>query len=655
MFRVLTCLTTEHDWRLVIVAGIVCLFASLTAISLFNRARATEGHTRAIWIIGAGTAAGCGIWATHFIAMLAYEPGVPIAYDIILTALSLIAAACVTAGGLGVAVSGPPRWGPLVGGGIVGAGIACMHYLGMWAVELPGRVTWSLDLVLASVALGMLFGMFALTIAVRRNDIQGTCAAAVLLTLSIVLHHFTAMGAVEIVPDPTRAITTFSISPTSLAVAVASSAMAVLGMSLVSAFADSRLSDRSRLLSAALNNMSQALLMLDRSGRVIICNDRYLQMYGLPPGSVQSGCLLRDVLSQRMAVGTFAGDPDEYVAAVLVELAEGKPTNKVVERGGRTMAISNRPMAGGDWVTTHEDITERELAEKQHISLVEQQERRAAIDGAIRSFRESVETVLRTVSDSTVAMRSTAKTVSASSGETSQRAAGAIHTSNEASTNVGTAAAAAEELLNSIAEISRQLGQATKLVGTAVTEAQTTNDEIAGLTHAAQKIGDVVKLIQHIAGQTNLLALNATIEAARAGDSGKGFGVVASEVKSLAVQTAKATEQIEAQIAAVQSSTTRAVEAIRRNAERMQEIDQYTSAIAAAVKQQNVATGAISHNVASAAAGTKAVVAVLEGVAGAVTKTGNSVETVLAVSQTVEAAAADLREKVEGFLAKVVV
>src|SRR5712691_7897406 len=259
MFRVLTCLTTEHDWRLVIVAGIVCLFASVTAISLFNRARATEGHTRAIWIVGAGTAAGCGIWATHFIAMLAYEPGVPITYDISLTALSLIAAACVTAGGLGVAVSGPPQWGPLVGGGIVGAGIACMHYLGMWAVELPGRVTWSLDLVLASVALGMLFGMFALTIAVRRNDIQGTCAAAVLLTLSIVLHHFTAMGAVEIVPDPTRAITTLSISPTSLAVAVASSAMAVLGMSLVSAFADSRLSDRSRLLSAALNNMSQAL------------------------------------------------------------------------------------------------------------------------------------------------------------------------------------------------------------------------------------------------------------------------------------------------------------------------------------------------------------------------------------------------------------
>jgi len=655
MFRVLTCLTTAHDWRLVIVAGVVCFLASLTAISLFNRARATGGRTRATWILAAGTATGFSIWATHFIAMLAYDPSVPIAFNISLTALSLVAAATITAGGLSVAVYRPVQWGPPVGGGIIGAGVACMHYLGMWAVELPGRVTWSADLVLASITLGILFGAFALSMAVRSNDRRGVVIAAILLTLAVVSHHFTAMGAVEIVPDPTRVVDPLSLSPISLALAIASAAMAVLGMSASAAFADRRISERSRLLDTALNNMSQALLMLDRSGRVIVCNDRYLQMYRLSPGSVAHGCLLRDVLRQRIAAGTFAGDPDQYVADVLLEAAAGKPTNKVVGRGGRTIAISNRPMVGGDWVTTHEDITERQLAETQRASLVEQQEHRASVDAAILSFRESVETVLRTVSDSAATMRSTATTLSVSSGKTSQLAAGAVHTSNEESANVGAASDAALELSRSIAEISRQLGQATELVGIAVTEANTTNDEIANLSQAAQEIGDVVKLIRHIAGQTNLLALNATIEAARAGESGKGFAVVASEVKSLAVQTAKATEQIAGQISAVQTSTAGAVEAIRRNTERMQEINRYTSAIAASVEQQNAATGEISHNVASATEGSKVIVSVLENVAGAVTKMGGSADTVLTASQAVEAAAANLREKVENFLRQVAV
>ena len=155
--------------------------------------------------------------------------------------------------------------------------------------------------------------------------------------------------------------------------------------------------------------------------------------------------------------------------------------------------------------------------------------------------------------------------------------------SNEASANVGAAAAAAEQLLASIEEISRQLGQTTDLVRTAVADAKETDDKVTGLAAAAQEIGDVVMLIRNIAGQTNLLALNATIEAARAGEAGKGFAVVATEVKSLAVQTAKATEQIAAQIAAVQNSTGSAAEAIRRNAERMREINRCTSSVASSV------------------------------------------------------------------------
>jgi methyl-accepting chemotaxis protein len=168
---------------------------------------------------------------------------------------------------------------------------------------------------------------------------------------------------------------------------------------------------------------------------------------------------------------------------------------------------------------------------------------------------------------------------------------------------VETAATAAAELSVSIKEISRQLGQINQVVRAAAADANATNEDIAALAHVAQKIGDVVKLIQDIAGQTNLLALNATIEAARAGEAGRGFAVVAAEVKSLAVQTAKATEEITHEILSVQTSSGKAVSAIREITRRMQDINTYTRAVALFVEQQKLAAGEISHNVTSAANG----------------------------------------------------
>ena len=162
--------------------------------------------------------------------------------------------------------------------------------------------------------------------------------------------------------------------------------------------------------------------------------------------------------------------------------------------------------------------------------------------------------------------------LAATSNETTAQTAGAVATSNDAFGSAEIAATAADELSKSIAEINRQLARATEVVGAAATGAQSSNEDIAGLAQAAQKIDDVVKLIQSVARQTNLLALNATIEAARAGAAGKGFAVVASEVKALAVQTAKATDDIASQIAAVQTSTRSAVGAIGTVAGRMQEI-----------------------------------------------------------------------------------
>ncbi len=181
---------------------------------------------------------------------------------------------------------------------------------------------------------------------------------------------------------------------------------------------------------------------------------------------------------------------------------------------------------------------------------------------------------------------------------------------------------------------------------------KSTNAQITGLAAAAQKIGDVVELIRNIAGQTNLLALNATIEAARAGEAGRGFSVVASEVKSLAVQTAKATEDISAQILSVQDSTGSAVAAIQRITERMREIDRAASAVSISVDQQKAATSEIAHSVASAAQGTSGIVGVLTQVAGAAVETRQSAETVLDTSGAVDKALAHLRAEVEAFLAK---
>jgi methyl-accepting chemotaxis protein len=225
-----------------------------------------------------------------------------------------------------------------------------------------------------------------------------------------------------------------------------------------------------------------------------------------------------------------------------------------------------------------------------------------------------------------------------------------VRTSNEAFGSVDIASTAAGELLKSIAEINRQLASAADVVRAAAIEAQSTNDDIADLAQAAQKIDDVVKLIQSVAGQTNLLALNATIEAARAGAAGKGFAVVASEVKALAVQTGKATDDIAGQIAAVQTSTQSAVRAIGNITGRMQEIREFTGAIAVSVEQQNTATGEISDNVAAAASGAKSVVAVLQGVADAIVDMHKAADTALAASQVVEQAADSLRGSVDGFL-----
>ena len=417
-----------------------------------------------------------------------------------------------------------------------------------------------------------------------------------------------------------------------------------------------RLAEENRRLLTAVNNMSQGLNMFDAQGRITLLNSRYLQMYKLDPAVVKPGCTLKHLIECRKETGLFSGDVDSYVQKIFQSVAEGNSAAHYVEASdGRVVLAKNERLPDGGWVSTHEDVTEQHHAERERAAIRSQEQRRATIDTAITNFRPAAERLLSSVSDSASAMRTTAIALFTSSDQTTLRAESAVHAFNEASTSVETAAVAADELSRSIDEISRQLTQTSNVVALATNEARSTDSEIAGLADGAQKIGDVVKLIRNIAGQTNLLALNATIEAARAGEAGKGFAVVASEVKSLAVQTAKATEDIANHILAVQESTSGAVEAIRQIAARMNDINGNTTAVAAAVEEQNSATSEISRSVASAAQGTGYVVTVLGDVAGAATQTRSSAEVVRDASETVEQAVSNLRLEVEDFLGKVAI
>jgi methyl-accepting chemotaxis protein len=434
----------------------------------------------------------------------------------------------------------------------------------------------------------------------------------------------------------------------SLGLAVAALLLAALGVALW------RMQVQLRQLTSALNHMPQGLCMFDKDQRVVLSNRQYRELHKFTSEAVKPGRTLRQLIQHRKDSGLFSGDVDLYCREVIDSIASGGSSRwRIGTNDGRTIHIVNAPIPDGGWVTTQEDITEQIQSQRRNEEKAAQQRRRTTIEALIAGFRLRLESLLQTFGDSATAMKATASALSAASNEASRRAESAVSASSSASTGVQTAAFATDELSSSIGEIARQIDQTHKVVRVAVDEAQATSSEMAALSETAQKIGDIVKLIQDIAGQTNLLALNATIEAARAGESGRGFAVVASEVKSLAVQTAKATEAIVGQILAVQGSTAGAVNSIHRISQRMQEIQHYTSAVAASIEQQNTATSNISHNVANAAQASETVTKALTDVAGAAQQTRASAQTVLDTSQSVDAAIDDLRRRVEEFLAEV--
>ncbi len=268
-------------------------------------------------------------------------------------------------------------------------------------------------------------------------------------------------------------------------------------------------------------------------------------------------------------------------------------------------------------------------------------------------FEDTIKGVVSRVSESATGMQTTAQSLSAVSEETGKQATVVAAASEEASANVQTVASSAEELASSIREISHQVSKSTEIAGKAAKDAEKTNVEVAGLVEAAQKVGDVVNLISDIAEQTNLLALNATIEAARAGEAGKGFAVVASEVKSLANQTGKATEEISQQISNIQGATTDAAMSIKAIGQTVGEINEIATGIASAVEEQGAATQEIARSVQEASSGTQEVARNISGVTKGASETGAAATQVLTAAEGLSGQSDTLRQEVEKFLNQV--
>jgi len=277
-------------------------------------------------------------------------------------------------------------------------------------------------------------------------------------------------------------------------------------------------------------------------------------------------------------------------------------------------------------------------------------ERGRRVDAVTRQFEAVIGDIVNTVFSASSQLEASAGTLTSTADHSQRLATTVASASEEASTNVQSVASATEELSSSVTEISRQVQESARMASEAVTQARTTNDQVGELSKAAARIGDVVELINTIAGQTNLLALNATIEAARAGEAGKGFAVVATEVKALAEQTSKATGEIGQQISGIQAATQESVNAIKIISGTIERLSEIASAIAAAVEEQGAATQEISRNVQQAAQGTQQVSANIADVQRGASETGSASSLVLTAAKSLSTDSNRLKTEVSRFL-----
>jgi methyl-accepting chemotaxis protein len=321
--------------------------------------------------------------------------------------------------------------------------------------------------------------------------------------------------------------------------------------------------------------------------------------------------------------------------------AELPPAGRRDEIGAMTDAVR---------VYKENALAKRNLEAQQAAERAQRDEAARKMEAAVAAFDRAIGEIVTDVTSSVGVLQQTAQSMSSTAEETSRQSSAVASAAEQTTQNVQTVAASTEELSASIAEIGSQVAESNRIVGDAVSEANAATAKVKHLAAAAERIGDVVKLISDIAAQTNLLALNATIEAARAGEAGKGFAVVASEVKALANQTGKATEEISSQIRTMQEATAGSAQSIEGIARTIARVDEISTAIAAAVEEQGSATQEISRNVQQAAQGTTEVSTNVAGVSTAARQTGAASAQVLEAADKLARNGAHLKVEVETFL-----
>jgi diguanylate cyclase (GGDEF)-like protein len=369
MYRVLACLTNEHDYWLVGLAALVCIATALTSFRMYSIACASQGGHRFGWAVVTGACTGSGIWATHFVAMLAYRGGLPTYYEPVATLGSLLVAIALAASGFALATRG--RMWSVVGGVVVGLAIGVMHYVGMHALLIPGELSWDAPLVAASLLIGAVLSAAAMLIFHRKTGTAALASGGALLTLAICGLHFTAMGAVTVEPDPTIAFQGFGINRVEMSLAVAAVTFIVLLTALAAAAiqktnlrCEAALREQNSLFELALHHLPVGLSMFDREQRLILCNPAYRRLYDLSDHLSRRGAVFSDIVVDyvQRAGGTSDGrciaTARGWITAHLSKLRLGTVFTETLRLAdGRSIFKRVSPITGGGWVDIQEDIT----------------------------------------------------------------------------------------------------------------------------------------------------------------------------------------------------------------------------------------------------------------------------------------------------------
>jgi methyl-accepting chemotaxis protein len=578
VYRIINCLTTQHDYRLVLVAAVVCAIAVITTFKIYEHALKSGASRKLLWFSMVGFCAASGIWSTHFVAILAYDSGVPVSYDLALTAISMLIAFIATTAGVFICSRGSRAW-VAAGGAVIGLGISAMHFAGMAALNVGGIMQWDLTFVAAAITIGTAMASAAMLAYHGLARSKAIWAGSGLLILAICGMHFTAMAAAIIVPDPTVVVEPSNFDTTMLAIAVMGIILLVMIAGSVTILIDR--------LKAALANQVLEL----QQANITTATTRTEAEAGARAQIEKSQAELREAerafqeelskLIEAASLGDFSHRLNlTGKTGLTAKLGEGLNlwADTVSTAFGQVKSVLSA-LAAGDLTERMEGTCQGDLAKLQH---------------DVNTMADKMMAIATQISGASREVQGATREIASGVADLSAR------TEHQASSLEETSASM-EELATTVRQNAGNAQEANQLAAAASVSA-VSGGEIATRAVAAmgkieessRQIGEIVGLIQEIAFQTNLLALNAAVEAARAGEAGKGFAVVANEVRALAQRAGQASKDIKGLIVNSDNQVREGVTLVKQAGTSLSEIvasvkkvATFVSEIAAATQEQS--------------------------------------------------------------------